>query len=181
MSLRGLVLFIVLFAGVALGHPKGFHKKLIITVTGTRISVLATMDVDSGPLVLPLRQPFDADRNGVIEKDELTKLKDKLVKLMTGPLKLALSGAPLPVQLRDSKVSLREDPRANDGPLSVVALLELEHPHAISDGMQLEITDTSPDNSPVAVQVFIENQEGKPTELELQPGVKTKVRLDGVR
>lgn len=168
---------VLLAATVAGAHPKGFHKKVIITVTQTRVSALVVMDVDSGDRCLLLREAVDSDRNKELAGEELTKLRDRVTKMATSALKLGLSGAPLVLQLKDSKLSLRDDKRANDSPLSVAILMELEHPSAISDSMTLEFTDTSPDQSTIVLQVFQEGMAGAPFEAEVKSGVKTKVPL----
>jgi hypothetical protein len=169
---------VVLTAGAAHAHPKGFHKKVTVTVTATRISALVVMDVDSGERCLLLREAVDANRDGLIAGDEVGKLKERLVKLATSSLQLGLSGAPLPLQVKDGKVSLRDDKRANDSPLSVAVLLELDHPHAVRPGMHLEFTDVSPDTSSIVLQVYEEGSQAKPFEGEVESGVKTKVRLE---
>lgn len=176
-AIRNSALFLLLAASAAGAHPKGFHKKVIITVTQTRVSALIVMDVDSGDRCLLLREAVDSDRNGVLAGDEVTKLRERLTKLATSPLKLGLSGAPLPLQLKDSKLSLRDDQRANDSPLSIAVLMELDHPHAIGEAMQLEFTDTSPDQSTVVLQVFQEGMVAAPFEAEVKSGVKTRVPL----
>ncbi len=174
---RNSALLLALVAGVAWGHPKGFHKKLTITVTPTRVSVLVVMDVDSGERCLLLREAVDSNRDGVLKGEEVTRLKERLVKLATQPLKLGLSGAPLPVQVKESKVSLRDDPRANDSPLSVALLLEIDHPHAVAEGMELEVTDTAPDTSSIVLQVFQAGSLAPPFEQEVPSGQKTKIRM----
>lgn len=174
---RNSALVVVLFgAALASAHPRGFHKKVTVTVTGTRVSALVVMDVDSGDRCLLLREPADSNRDGVLAGDEVAKLKERLTKMVTSPLKFGLSGAPLPLQVKDTKLSLRDDKRANDSPLSVAVLMELEHPHAIKEGMQLEVTDVSPDASTIALQVL--QDAGAPFEQQVESGVQVKVRLE---
>jgi hypothetical protein len=174
--LLALVVSAVL-SSTAWAHPKGFHKNLTVTLTPTRLSVLIVMDVDSGDRCLLLREAVDSNRDGALAGDELTQLKARLVKLATSPLQLGLSGAPLALQVKDTKLSLREDRRANDAPLSVAVLLELEHVKALAEGMQLEVTDTSPDLSTIVLQVFQSGVKEPPFEQEVPSGVKTKVRI----
>src|SRR5262245_5020607 len=112
-----VVLLFSLAASVASAHPKGFHKKVLVTLTHTRVSALVVMDVDSGDRCLLLREAVDSNRDGKIEGEEVTKLKERLVKMAISPLVLGLSGAPLKLQTKDTKLNLREDPRANDSPL----------------------------------------------------------------
>lgn len=176
-AIRNSALLVVLLGGaLASAHPKGFHKKVTITITATRVSALVVMDVDSGERCLLLREPADANRDGALAGDEVTKLKERLVKMATGQLQFGLSGAPLPLQLKESKLSLRDDRRANDSPLSVAVLLELDHPRGIKSGMHLEVTDVSPDTSSIALQVFQDTL--SPFQTELASGVKVKVALE---
>jgi hypothetical protein len=97
--------------------------------------------------------------------------------MAVSPLVLGLSGAPLKLNQKDSKLSLRDDPRANDSPLSVAVLLELDHQNALGERPQLEFTDTSPDQSTIVLQVFQEGMAGAPFEAEVKSGVKTRVQL----
>jgi hypothetical protein len=170
-----VVLLGALLACSAAAHPKGFHKKVLVTLTHARVSALVVMDVDSGDRCLLLREAVDSNRDGKLEGEELGKLKERLVKMATSTLALGLSGAPLKLQVKDTKLNLREDPRANDSPLSVAVLLELDHKDAISPGMKLEFTDTAPDQSTVVLQVFQEGMAEAPFEAEVKSGVKTLV------
>lgn len=172
-----LALGVLLAAGAAGAHPQGFHKRLTVTVSPTRISALVVMDVDSGERCLLLREPFDADRDGLLEGDEVRQLKERLVRLATRPLRLSLSSAPLPLAVRDAKVSLRDDRRANDAGLSVAVLLELELSSPPGPGMTLELEDVSPDQSELALQVFQAGAVGPPFQAEVKSGVKTRVRI----
>ena len=110
---RAFLALAVLFATTAYGHPQGFHKKLTFTLTKTKVSALIVMDVDAGERCLLLREAVDSNRDGQLAGEEIAQLKDRLVKMATRPLKLSISGAPLPVVGKESKVSLREDRRAN--------------------------------------------------------------------
>lgn len=179
--IRNSALVLALVASSAWSHPKGFHKKLTITVSPTRISALIVMDVDSGDRCLLLREAVDSNRDGQLAGEELTKLKERLVKMAVNPIVLGLSGAPIPLQVKESKLSLREDRRANDSPLSVAVLVEIDHPHAISPGMQLEVTDTAPDTSSIVLQVFQEGSDEPPFQEEVASGVKTKVRMNAFK
>ncbi len=173
---RALLLLGLLVASTAFGHPSGFHKKLTVTLTKTKVSALIVMDVDSGDRCLLLREAVDSNRDGLITGAEVTRLKEQLVKLATRPLKLSISTAPLALVIKETKVSLRDDPRANDAALSVAVLVEIEHAHPVSTGMEFEIEDTSPDQSTIVLQVF---QDGvKPFQEEVKSGVKTKVRFN---
>lgn len=173
---RALLALTVVLAATAFAHPSGFHKKLTFTLTKTTVTGLVVMDVDSGERCRLLREASDEDRNGLLEGDEVAALKKRLVAMATRNLKLGLSGAPLPVEVKETKLSLREDKRANDSPLSVAVLIELKHPHEVSEGMQFEVEDTAPDLSTIVVQVVQESAE-PPLQVELESGKKTKVRL----
>lgn len=172
-----LLLLGLLAATPALGHPSGFHKKLTVTLTKMKVSALIVMDVDSGDRCLLLREAVDSDRDGLITGAEVTRLKEQLVKLATRPLKLSISTAPLVLTVKETKISLRDDRRANDAALSVAVLVEIEHAQPVSSGMDFEVEDTSPDQSTIVLQVF--QQGGKePFQAEVKSGVKTKVRFD---
>lgn len=166
----------VLLALPAQAHPQGFHKKLTFTLTKTRLSALIVMDIDSGERCLLLREPMDGDRDGQLAGEEVARLKERLVKLATRPLKLSISSAPIPLVIKDAKLSLRDDRRAGDGALSVAILVEIDHPQPVSPGMELEVEDLSPDQSSIVLQVFQETS--APFQAEVRSGVKTKVRIN---
>ncbi|MEW5743223.1 MAG: hypothetical protein AB1938_30215 [Myxococcota bacterium] len=178
---RGATLGLLLAASLAHAHPQGFHKKLTFTLTKTTVTGLVVMDVDSGERCTVLRQAADADGDGVVKGAEVTALKERLTSMATRTLKLGVSGAAIAVTVKESKLSLREDPRVGEAGLSVAVLIELTHPHEVSEGMSFEVTDTSPDLSPVVVQVFQAAQKGTPPEApfqsELEAGKTVKVRL----
>ena len=176
--MRGLVAGLWLVATSAHAHPTGFHKKLTVTLTKKTISALVVMDVDSGDRCLLLREPVDSNRDGLITGEEVTKLKARLVKLATSPLKFSISGAPIPLTIKDTRLSLRDDKRANDSPLSVAVLIEIEHASEVSPGMHFEVEDIAPDQSTIVLQVFQEGSKEKPFEAEMPSGVKTKVRFN---
>jgi hypothetical protein len=167
----------LLLALSAWGHPQGFHKKLTFTLTKTKVSGLIVMDVDAGERCLLLREPADSNRDGVLTGEEVTKLKERLVKLATRPLKVGFSGATLPLVVKDSKLSLRSDQRANDSGLSLAILVELELARAPTSGMHFEVEDVSPDQSAIVVQVFQEGADAPQFEAEVPSGALTRVRL----
>jgi hypothetical protein len=168
----------LLVALPAFGHPMGFHKKLTFTLTKTKVSALIVLDVDSGERCLLLREAMDSNRDGVLSGDELTQLKDRLVKMATRPLKLSISSAPIPLTIKETKLSLREDRRANDSALSVAILVEIDHPHEVSPGMHFEVEDISPDQSTIVLQVYQEGDKEPPFQGEVQSGVKTRIRIN---
>lgn len=164
-------------AGTAFGHPNGFHKRLTVTLTKTKVSALLVMDVDSGERCLFLREAVDSNRDHVLSGDELAQLKARLVKLATKPLKFSISGAPIELGIKETKVSVRDDRRANDAALSVAVLIEIEHPHPVSTGMDFEVEDIAPDQSTIVLQVFQEGASEPPFQAEVKSGVKTKIRF----
>lgn len=174
-------LAVLLFAATALAHPQGFHKKLTFTLTKTTLTGLVVMDVDAGARCTVLRQAADADSDGLVKGAEVTALKERLAAMALRTLKLGVSGAAIAVTVKESKLSLREDPRVGESGLSLALLVEVRHLHAVSEGMALEVTDTSPDLSPVVVQVFQAAAKGAapeaPFQLELEAGKTASVRL----
>ena len=139
------------------------------------------LDVDYGARCLLLREAVDSNGDGLLSGDELAVLKERLVKLATRPLRLSLSTAALPFTVKESKLSLREDRRANDSPLSAAVLVEISHPHPVSEGLNLEIEDTSPDMSPIVLEVFQAGAHEPPFQQEVESGRTTKVRLGALK
>lgn len=163
-------------ATVALAHPSGFHEKLTATVTRSKLTVLLVMDVDSGERCLLLREAVDADRDGQLSGDEVKTLEARLLKLATASLKVSVSGAPVTLPVLEHKISLREDRRASDGPLSIAVLLEVERKGAFREGLTLELSSIAPDASSLAVQVF-QKGEAAAVQREVPSGEVVKVRL----
>ncbi|MCC6334349.1 MAG: hypothetical protein IT380_10225 [Myxococcales bacterium] len=178
---RGATLALLLAASLAHAHPQGFHKKLTFTLTKTTVTGLLVMDVDSGDRCTVLRQAADANGDGLLQGAEVTALKERLASMAAKTLKLSISGAAIAVTAKETKLSLREDPRVGEAGLSVALLIELAHPHPVSEGMTFEVTDTSPDLSPVVVQVFQAAAKGAapeaPFQGEVESGKTVKVRL----
>lgn len=178
---RGVTLAAAFLAATALAHPQGFHKKLTFTLTKTAITALVVMDVDSGARCAVLRQAADGDSDGLLAGAEVTALKERLAEMALRTLALGVSGAPVAVTVKESKLSLRGDPRVSESGLSLALLVEVRHPHAVSEGMAFEVTDTSPDLSPVMVQVFQAAAKGAapeaPVQIELEAGKTASVRL----
>jgi hypothetical protein len=173
---RGLGIFLALFASAAFGHASGFHKKIALQITKTTITGLLVMDVDSREACVGLRAAADEDRNGVIEKEEVTKLKNRLIKMATRNLKLDFSGAKVAVEIKESKLSLRDDFRPNDSGLSLAIYLEMRHPYQLSEGTKFQFTDISPDTSPIALKVEQASSEAA-VETEVESGKIFSVRL----
>lgn len=171
-----------LWCGVCLGlwqlahaHPKGFHKRVTLTVSAQLLTALVVMDVDSGRQCLMLREAADSNRDGAVRGEEVTALKGRLAKLATQHLRVSLSGAEVSLNPKEAKLSLRDDLRTGDGPLSVAVLLEAPL-HRIHEGTTVELTDKAPDGSAVAVQIFQDTEE-KPFEHELASGRSVQVRI----
>lgn len=182
---RALAVAVALLPLMSFAHPSGFHKKLTFTLTKTTVTGLVVMDVDSGERCLVFRQAADANADGHLQGEEVTALKTRLASMATRSLRLGVSGAALAFTVKETKLSLRDDPRVGDTGLSVAVLLELTHPHEVSEGMTFEVTDTSPDLSPSVVQVFQAAPEGAageaPFQGELESGKTVKVRLGRLR
>ncbi len=174
---RSSALALLLVAGWAWAHPQGFHKKLTFTVTRTKVSALVVMDVDSGERCLLLREAMDTDRDGRLAGEEVTRLKERLVRMASSRLEVKLAGAPLVLEVKDTKLSLRDDRRANDSALSVALLLEVALTSPVGEGMALEVSDVAPDQSHVALQVFQAGAQAAPYQQEVPSGAVTKVRL----
>jgi hypothetical protein len=158
-------------------HPQGFHLRTVITLTATKTQVLLTMDVDSGTRCLLIREAADEDRDGVLRGDEVKRIEKKLVSLLTKNLKLDLGGAPLPTDVKESKVSLRGDLRANDTGFSVVVLIEVSHPHPVPVGSLFHFENVSPDLSAISVELF--QPHGEPLRQELESGKPLTVPFSG--
>ena len=69
-ALRLLLVALVLMAGVVEAHPRGFHKKLVLTAYRTRLEGLMTMDADGAERTRGLRAAADTDGNGKLSQDE---------------------------------------------------------------------------------------------------------------
>lgn len=177
----GLVLLV---AAVAWAHAAGFHTRLTFTVSRSLVQGLVVMDVDAGERCSLLRAQADLDRDGLLSKDELAFLAKKLTGLATRTLTVGVSGAVIPLVVKDTKLSIREDPRVSETGLSLALLLELPTPWPITPGGTFEVTDTSPDLSPVALEVFqvpaAAAKAEAPFRGEVEAGRQVKVRLGAV-
>lgn len=172
---RGWLLALLVASSTALAHPQGVHVKLTFTLTKVTVTGLVVMDIDSGQRCLLLREAADENRDGFLDATETKNLEKRLVNMATRNLKLAISGAQIPVVVKDSKLSLRNDKRANDTGFSLVVLTEVTHPHQVDEGMSFQVENITPDLSAMAVEVF---QVGEPvTQTELDSGKKLSVRI----
>jgi hypothetical protein len=182
MESRRLALLLGLLAGSpVLAHPKGFHKRDVLTVTNAGVEALITLDLDSGPRSQLLRQGVDRSGDGALDRDEVAALKGKLVELAVRPFKLDVSTHALRVEVLESKVNLRGDSRVSESGLSVAVLVRAGFPRAPSPGMTLTVLDEAPDRSHVAVEVHrsIPGDGGAsaPERAELTGGASLKVSL----
>lgn len=172
---------LVLLPCAAFAHPKGFHTKIVFSVSKYAVDALLVMDVDGSERVKLLREGADTNGNGVIDGDETAALKKKLTAMATRALKVGISGAPVPLTVKDVKLSLREDKSVSETGVSVALMLEGVHPHEVTPGMSLEVEDTSPDFSPVVIEVSaLSGADGGAEALEtyeLPAGQKHAVRL----
>lgn len=184
MPTRSSALVALLLTGVAFGHPQGFHKKLVLTASLTALEGLVVMDVDAGERCRLIRQGADTNHDGVLDAPERQALKARLVAMATRKLSLSIAGAKVPVTVKESKLSLREDFGVGEGGLSVAVLLDMVHPHAVSVGMGLSIEDSAPDFSHVEVRVeqLPAPDAGVPTPVvkQLEDGERMTVRLEAL-
>ncbi len=179
---EGLAALLVALAPLsAWAHPQGFHKKLAFTLTKYGVQGLVVMDIDGGERCSLIRSGADANHDGVLSAHESGLLKKRLVALATSKVKLAFSGAPIALEVKESKINLHEDPRVGEGGLSVAILVDLVHPHDVREGMNFEVEDTAPDLSPVNLEVFqvpaTDAGALPPYVGELASGEKVQIRL----
>jgi hypothetical protein len=172
---------LLLLPAAALAHPKGFHTRIAFSVSKYAVDALLVMDVDGSERSKLLREGVDTNGNGVIDGDETAALKKKLAAMATRALKVGISSAPVPLTVKDVKLSLREDRSVSQTGLSVAVMLEGVHPHEVTPGMSLEVEDTSPDYSPVVIEVSaLSATDGGAEALEryeLPAGEKHAIRL----
>jgi hypothetical protein len=170
----------VLLSATAIAHDKGFHKKLLLTVTRESVELLVAMDIDGNERTAGLRAGADANHDGVISGEEAQGLKKKLVRLAEEPVRVAVSGYALSFEDVDAKVDLRGDRRVDDTGISVAVLRRARWPGKPIAGMTLSVSDESPDPSPVAVEVHVQAEDGGDvvTSAELDRGKSVSARLD---
>ena len=178
MGRRAAWAIALLVAAPALAHPKGFHKKVILTVSREGVDALVALDIDGGPRTQMLRAAADADKDGVLSHDEALALKKELVTLLLRPLTISASGFRLQFEDVDAKVDLRKDRRVGDGGLSVAVLRRARFPGPAT-GMQLVVTDESPDQSPVSLEIHqaLPDAGDQVTAVDLARGASQSVRL----
>ncbi len=179
--LKLVLLSAIVLAEVAHAHPQGFHKKIVFTLTRHTVHALLVMDIDGGERCSLIRSGADLNHDGVLSTDETGVLKKRLVAMAMKSLKVGFSGAPVTLEISESKVNLHADPRVNESGLSVAVLLSLTHSPAANPGMAFEVEDTAPDLSTVNLQVFqvsaADAGAGVAFEGDAESGRKTSVRL----
>lgn len=139
---------------LVLAHPQGFHKRVTLELWSTSITGLVVMDIDSGERCELLRAGADTNRDGKLDPAETKALKKKLTTLATRALKIWISGYAVAIEVKDTKVTLKEDSRVSKTGVSVAVLLEMKHPYAVTPGMSLWLEDTAPDYSHVDLEIF---------------------------
>lgn len=179
--MRFVLALVVSSAATAWAHPEGFHARFVFTLTKTSVTGLLVLDVDSGERCELLRAGADANHDGVLSKPERAVLLAKLASFLTKPLKLGISGFPLPLTVTESKLNLRSDDSVSRTGLSVALLLEVKHPHEVSEGMHFEVETVTPDQSPVRLEVLQTPAPKVPPEPdfrdEVPSGKRVRVRL----
>ena len=161
-----------LAVGLALvvGHAKGFHKRVLITIDAKGIEALVLMDVDESPKALALRAQADADHDGTLSEAEVAKLKATLAALAR-PLGVWVSGFPLELkELAPAKVDLRREKKVSEVGLSIGLALGAKFPGAVIRGMELKVESESPDGSGVPVEVHPPTGEVTSGEVSLARG-----------
>lgn len=166
---------LLLLSASAFGHPKGFHKKVLVTVEGGRLGALVVLDVDDSERAELLRATADTDHDGVLSKDETARLRAKLVELATSKLRISVSGHRLVTPVKDVRLSLRQQKRVGEAGMSVAVMLETLLPGKVVPGMTLAVEDASPDGSPV--QVELGQTDAGVVSRELVAGEKAELRL----
>ena len=168
--------------GVALAHPRGAHKKIVLTVERTRVGVLLVLDLDSGERARLLRAGADQDGDHLLRGAEVQGLRRRLAQVARGTFKLQVGGAPVILPEGEARLSLRQDPSVSDGGLSVAVLAELSLPEGIRPGMELVVVDRSPDGSPVDVEFHLDGEEGLSRTVSTIPaGADARVRVGRLR
>lgn len=179
--LRRALLAGLTIAGLAWAHPEGFHARYVFTVERTRLTGLLVLDVDSGERCELLRAGADVNHDGLLAREERLALEKKVASLVTRPLKVSLSGYPIPLTIKETKLNLRDDQRVSRTAISVALLLEVQHPYELSPGMHFELETVTPDASPLRLEVYQATQPQTPAEPdfkdEVESGKKVRVRL----
>lgn len=139
---------------LVLTHPQGFHKRVTLELWRAELRALVVMDLDGGERCQLLRAGADRNHDGLLDPEETRALKKKLTTLATRALKVSISGYPVPLEVKEAKLTLKQDPRVGPSGVSVAVLLETRLPQPVSPGMSLWVEDTSPDSSPVEIEVF---------------------------
>lgn len=178
--MRSVFVAAAFVSSVAFAHPEGFHERLTFTVTRTTLTGLLVLDVDSGERCELLRAGADANHDGVLSASERSTLEKKLTSFILKPLKLSISSFPIPLTATETKLSLRGDQTVSRAGVSLALLLDVKHPYAVSPGMHLEVTASSPDLSTVRIEVLQATAKGADEPVfvqEVDSGKPVRVRL----
>lgn len=178
--MRWALLAVVAATG-AWAHPEGFHAKYAFTLTRTSITGLLVLDVDAGERCELIRSGADANHDGLLSRSERRSLEAKLSSFITRTLKLGISSYPVPLTIKETKLSLRDDPSVSKSGLSIALLLEVKHPYEVTPGMHFELEASTPDQSHVRVEIVQAAKPGEPAEPDFKEDVpsakKVRVRL----
>ena len=156
----GWVALLGLLCGPGLAHPRGAHKKVILTVEQARVGVLLVLDLDGGERAQLLRAGADLDGDHVIRGPEVQGLRRRLVQVARSSFVLKLAGAVMALPEGEARLSLRQDPSVSETGLSVAVLSDLPLPAGIRAGMELVVSDRAPDGSPVDVEFHLDEEQG---------------------
>lgn len=181
---RTLVLLAALWGmgGVALAHPRGAHKKVVLTVERTRVGVLLVLDLDGGDRAQLLRAGADQDGDHLLRGAEVQGLRRRLVQVARSSFSLRVGGAVVTLPEGEARLSLRQDPSVSDGGLSVAVLAEIPLAEGIRPGMELVVKDRAPDGSPVDVEFHLDGEDGMiRTVATIPDGANARVRVGRLR
>lgn len=178
----GLAAALVLAGGVAAAHPRGAHKKIVLTVERSRVGVLLVLDLDGGERAQLLRVGADLDGDRLLRGEEVQGLRRRLVQVAKAAFSLRVGGALLPFPEGEVRLSLRQDPSVSESGLSVALLAELSVPEGIRPGMELVVTDRAPDGSPVDVEFHLDEEQGTSRRVAtITEGADARVRVGRLR
>jgi hypothetical protein len=178
----GLAAALLVVGGVAEAHPRGAHKKVILTVERTRVGVLLVLDVDGGARAQLLRAGADQDGDHLLRGAEVQGLRRRLAQVARGTFSLRIAGASLPVPDGEVRFSLRQDPTVSETGFSVAVLAEIPVPEGIRPGMELVVTDRAPDGSPVDVEFQLDEEQGMSRRVAtVTEGADARVRVGSLR
>ncbi|MEN9798461.1 MAG: hypothetical protein RL653_2157 [Pseudomonadota bacterium] len=178
----GLAAALLVAGGAAVAHPRGAHKKVVLTVERTRVGVLLVLDLDEGERAQLLRAGADQDGDHVLRGAEVQGLRRRLAQVARSAFSLRVGGALLPLPEGETRLSLRQDPSVSQAGISVAVLVELPVPEGIRPGMELVVADRAPDGSPVDVEFHLDGEEGTARRVATATdGADARVRVGRLR